>query len=76
MLRWRTAAETGTLGYDLYRLAGTQARRLGSRLIPASGGASGRAYVWRGRFVPGAAYRLVAVSLTGVRTPLAVARSA
>ena len=45
VLRWRTASEAQTLGYNLYR----QRVKLNKRLIPSVGGSGGHTYVWRDR---------------------------
>lgn len=52
-LRWRTATETDTLGYHVYRQRGSRRVRLTRRLIPAlslaRGGVSGGTYTFRHR---------------------------
>jgi hypothetical protein len=45
VLRWRTASEAQTLGYNLYR----QRVKLNKRLIPSVGSSSGHTYTWRDR---------------------------
>jgi hypothetical protein len=75
VLRWRTASETQTLGYNLYR----QRVKLNKRLIPSVGSSGGHTYVWRDR-LPGKAprYTLEAVRRDGSTVRLgriAVSRS-
>jgi subtilisin-like proprotein convertase family protein len=71
-LRWRTAAETDTLGYNVYRFAHGTKVKVNGKLIRAkqSGAARGARYALLDRRASkGAAYyRLQAVSLRGVRS--------
>lgn len=62
VLRWRTASEAQTLGYNLYR----HRVKLNKRPIPSVGSAGGHTYVWRDRR-PGKAprYSLEAVRRDG-----------
>ncbi len=51
-LRWRTADETGVLGFAVYRSTASQRTRLTRTLIVAAGRATGRAYSFRDRKPP------------------------
>jgi len=76
-LRWRTAAEVGTLGFHLYRETARGVLRLNRSLIPARGEpARGHSYTWLDRAAPRARalrYRLQEVALDGSKTWRAVA---
>jgi hypothetical protein len=61
-VRWRTASEAQTLGFELYRQNGKQRVQLNARLIPARGGTIGHAYVRRDAR-PGKAPRYTLVEL-------------
>lgn len=52
VLRWRTASEVDTLGFNLYRGQGPKRVRVNGRLIPARGGSTGRAYSYTHRLPP------------------------
>jgi hypothetical protein len=64
VLRWRTASEAQTLGFDVYR----GRVKLNAKLIASRGGTRGHVYVWRDRS-PGSAarYTLVEVRRDGTR---------
>ncbi len=67
VLRWRTASEVGSLGFDLYRGSRTHRVRLNGHLI-ASGSGAGRSYAWRaGAAKKGTLYWLQEVHLDGSR---------
>jgi hypothetical protein len=77
-LHWRTASETQTLGFNLYRVQHGKLVKLNRTLIASGfgGTTSGHAYSFLDRSVrPGAtyAYRLQAVSLGGTRAWLGTA---
>ena len=64
LLRWRTASESGLLGFNVYR----GRTRLARALIPARGGAGGSSYSYLDRAAPHGRllrYRLQAVSANG-----------
>ena len=64
LVRWRTRAEAGVLGFRIYR----DGRLLTRRIVLASGAPSGNAYRFRDRNAPRAArtaYRLELVGLDG-----------
>jgi calcineurin-like phosphoesterase family protein len=73
LVRWRTASQTRTLGYNVYRQRDGRLVKLNRTLIPSvSGGtASGHAYSLLDRSAPRASgklrYRLQAVNLDGMR---------
>ena len=73
LTRWRTASESGTLGFNLYRKRTGKLRRVNSTLIPSvfGGSASGHAYSWLDRRALRESgvleYRLQAVGLDGTR---------
>lgn len=80
-LRWRTAQETGLLGFDVYRLADGVETRVNNRLVSAkdSGAGRGTSYVLRDRAIQREAryrYRLEAVRLDGSRSWLGSVYSA
>jgi hypothetical protein len=72
LVRWRTASQTRTLGFNVYRQRDGRLVKLNRTLIPSvSGGtASGHAYSWLDRTSPKgeARYRLQAVNLSGKRS--------
>ena len=72
LLRWRTGAEAGLLGFDLYR----GGLRLNRSLIPAAHSAAGAAYRYVDRRAPSASarYRLEAVRPDGSRVWLGATR--
>ena len=49
VIRWRTATEVETLGFNLYRRQNGRLAKLNRGLIPAAGGVGGHAYAWRDR---------------------------
>lgn len=73
LVRWRTASETQTLGFNVYRLQHGTLVKLNRALIPSvfGGTAMGHAYSWLDRRAPRGSttlrYRLQAVSLDGTR---------
>jgi hypothetical protein len=76
LLRWRTAAEGGTLGFNVYRRRDGRFVKLNRTVIPSAFAASsGHAYSWLDRAAPkgAAAYRLQAVGLDGTRRWLGAA---
>ena len=79
-VRWRTGAETGVLGFNVYRSASGKRTRLNRRLIVAAGTRSGRAYSLLDRKAPrmgAASYWIEVVNLDGSRRwhgPARVAR--
>jgi hypothetical protein len=76
LVRWRTATEMGTLGFNVYR----GDVRLNHALIPSvfGGTARGHGYSWLDRTAGGVAarYRLQAVGIDGSRSWLGSARAA
>jgi hypothetical protein len=75
LLRWRTGAEVGVLGFDVYRVRAGARVKLNTRLIPARGGVSGHVYTYRvARAVPRSRYVIRAVEVNGNRSWLAGAR--
>jgi hypothetical protein len=69
-LRWRTAAEEGFLGFNVYLLRGSSSSRLNRALIPAVFGGTRRGHAYRlhdPRGRGGARYRLEGVELDGSR---------
>jgi hypothetical protein len=73
-LRWRTAGEAGTLGYNLYRERGDLRVRANPRLIPAAGTSGLHVYAWLDRRAGSASrYWLQRVSLRGSRDWIASA---
>jgi hypothetical protein len=75
VVRWRTAAEIGTLGFNVYRERGQRRVRLNRRLIPAlslrRGGTSGGAYSYLDRRAPkrtALRYWLQEVEVDGTRS--------
>lgn len=72
-VRWRTASEGQTLGFNVYRSRNGKLVRLNRTLIPSvfGGTTTGQAYSWLDRNAPQAAgsltYRLQSVSLDGTR---------
>jgi|GEM_PF-2134367 len=69
-LRWRTAAEVGNLGFNVYRSVSGRRTKLNARLIrsTASGTAKGHAYAYRtGSSKRGTRYFLQEVHLNGGR---------
>lgn len=69
-LRWRTASEIATLGFDVYRQEKAERVRVNERLIRAGGTAAGRAYAFVDRTATrrGARYYLQVVSTAGGRS--------
>jgi hypothetical protein len=71
-LRWRTAFETETLGFNVYRKQKGRLVKLNRALIPSAfgGTAAGHAYSWLDREAPNGAagYRLQTVSLSGTKS--------
>lgn len=73
VLRWRTAAETGVVGFNVYRSSGARTTKLNGALIPAqaAGRTRGAHYRLVDRLVrPGTSYtyRLQAVDASGTRS--------
>ena len=66
-VRWRTALESNTLGFNLYRGAGAfeQAARVNSAMIPALGSAGGDYVVADATVQPGALYWIEEIELDG-----------
>ena len=67
-VRWRTAAEAGLLGFDVYRVDGSRHVRVNRTLVRAAGAAVGHAYAVLDRAAPlrrALRYTLVAVRLDG-----------
>ncbi len=75
VLRWRTAAEIDTLGYNVYREVNGKRVRLNRSLIGCSGG-QGKSYLWRGstKAKGSSRYWLESVDIDGSRTWVASAR--
>ncbi len=76
-LAWRTEAEAGTLGFEVWRSGAGRAVRVNSALVPAKAGAGGASYRLVDRAArPGMAYtyRLRAVGHDGKRAWRASAR--
>jgi len=69
-VRWRTAAESDTLGFNVYRGKQTARHRLNPHLIVSRGETAGSAYSFLDRKAPGGAprYWLEVVGTGGVRT--------
>jgi hypothetical protein len=73
LLRWRTASEAGTLGFNVYRERAGSLVRVNATLIPSvfGGSTSGHTYSWLDRTAPGRGgtlkYRLQTVNLDGTR---------
>ncbi len=69
-VRWRTGAETKTLGYHVYREQAGKRVRVSDKLIPAAGRPGLHVYNWLDRKAPrGAArYWVQGVGLDGKRT--------
>lgn len=67
-LRWRTKAEAGLVGFDLFRLQGERRERLNRLSIAARNTAAAYSYLDRYARRGAAQYRLEAVSLNGTRT--------
>jgi hypothetical protein len=72
VVRWRTASETGVLGFNVYR--GNV--RLNHRLVVARGSTRGHAYSWRDRSSTSirGVYRIQAVLATGAKVWLGSTR--
>lgn len=80
LLRWRTASEYRTLGYNVYRQVGSKRVKLNRSLVPSAFGGSpqGRSYTWLDRAAArraGVRYWLQEVSLDGKRSWVASARA-
>ncbi len=78
VIRWNTAAETGILGFEVYRGRATARVRLSRTLLPAvfGGSAGGHAYAFRdihGR--PGSRYWIRVVRLGGSASWVGPARA-
>ena len=70
-MRWRTASEFDTLGFNVFRQVRGKRVKLNRRLIPARNSLVGRAYSYRDRRAPRASslrYWLQVVDLDGTRT--------
>lgn len=71
LLRWRTASESQTLGFNVYRQRNGKLLKLNRTLIPSvfGGTTTGHAYSWLDRHPSGAGtrYRVQAVGLDGNR---------
>ena len=79
LVRWRTATETQTLGFNVYRDQRGKLVKLNRTLIRSLGGAArGHAYSWLDRNGPGGrvTYRLQAIGRDGTRTWLGSAAAA
>lgn len=73
-LRWRTASEVQTLGFNVYRQQGTKLVKVNATLIAARGSAGGHSYTLVDRHAPRTPvvrYRLQEVQLNGSRIWLA-----
>lgn len=71
LVRWRTATDAGTLGFNVYRREPGRLVKLNRALISAvfAGTTRGRAYSWLDRgAVSGARYRIELVALDGARS--------
>ncbi|MBA2359265.1 MAG: hypothetical protein H0V84_12665 [Actinobacteria bacterium] len=69
VVRWRTGAEAGTLGFNVYRSVAGRLAKVNRELVPARGGARGASYAvvdTRARS-RSATYRLQAVGIDGSR---------
>ncbi|MFN2469280.1 MAG: hypothetical protein ABR521_14270, partial [Gaiellaceae bacterium] len=64
---WRTAGESGTLGFNVYRSRSGRWERVNRALVPARGRATGAFYALTDRRRGGASYRLEVVALDGSR---------
>ena len=76
LLRWRTAGESRTLGFNLYRRQRGRSVKLNAELIPSGGTPTGRAYSFLDRGARRAltsTYWLEAVGLDGSRSSLTTA---
>jgi hypothetical protein len=73
LVRWRTASEAQTLGFNVYRVRQGKLVKLNRALIPSvfGGTVTGHPYSWLDRRAPRGstmlAYRLQAVGLDGTR---------
>ena len=75
VLRWQSSAETGLLGFDVYRLRAGARVKLNAALILARGGLGGHTYTYRvTRAVPGSRYALRAIEADGSRSWLGSVR--
>ena len=77
VLRWRTAAEVGTIGFNVYARASADKARLNRALISARGAATGGTYAWRapaGAASKEVRYELEEVRADGTRARVAEAR--
>lgn len=74
VLRWSTASELQTVGFNVYRQVGSKLVKLNAKPIAARGSAGGAAYSLVDRKAPRsglARYRLQAIQLSGARAWLA-----
>jgi predicted extracellular nuclease len=67
VVRWRTSAEVGTLGFHVYRTKGAKRVRVSRSLIRALGGLSGRSYRFIDRSARGGRYWVQEVRADGSR---------
>lgn len=77
VLRWRTGAEVGTLGFNVFRELGLRRVKLNAHLIGASGRIAGHPYRYRASAAPAserAIYRLQVVEPGGRRSWVGSAR--
>jgi hypothetical protein len=72
-LRWRTGAETDTLGFNIFRQSGAKKVRVNTATIAAANALAGRAYSYVDRHAPQARVRywLESISRSGARQMLA-----
>jgi hypothetical protein len=72
-LSWRTANESDTLGFNVWRFTHGNAVKVNPTLVRAHGGTTGATYrlLDRAAYAGAHTYRLQAVSLKGVRSWLA-----
>ena len=71
LLRWRTAAEADTLGFNVYRGSGSSRHRLNRHLIASRGQTAGSSYSFLDRGAarrPASGYWLQVVDTHGART--------
>ena len=68
-LRWRTKAEAGLVGFDVFRRQGVRVERLTKLSVSARNAAGGASYTFVDRLAPKGAvqYRLEAVLIDGTR---------
>jgi hypothetical protein len=77
-LRWRTASELATLGFNLYRGSRAHRARVNRKLIAAHRGSGGHVYAYRYRLRAGARtslYWLQVVDVDGSRSWFGPARA-